>query len=262
MSAKSSTSSVEALLELLHFYCQVQSPNSRAEQEQRLQPNNIIQSLELVLKLDCKDIALEQVQLNSKQQLISRELEKWQNEDLHGFVDKSVELFKNQRTRGYQFAVLILLPSKNITRDFTLLAKTRIVTHPDEVTNRFSPTFPSKSDYCNFITARPSCSTHAEIFLMNQVETLMRAYSTQQYLPRCQTILLYTWLFPCDGCKRKIIQILQTYTNIYQVILVYTSDMSEDKVRRSTSELEQTGIDVRKEKYDQLLKPRIKKAHD
>ncbi len=176
--------------------------------------------------------------------------------EFHKFIQKIVELFKDQRQLGeYQFAVLILLPSQDInTRNLTLRTRTGVVTRPNEVTDRSSPTFPSEHNFCNFITARPDGPTHAEALLANH---FARNYSAQQR-PQCQTILLYTWLFPCDYCKREILRIFKFYTRDYRVILVYTStvkDMDEEEVTKSTRDFEQAGIDVRKEKYDKFLPP-------
>ncbi len=179
--------------------------------------------------------------------------------EFHIFIQKIVELFKDQRQPGeYQFAVLILLPSQDISiRNLTLRTRTGVVTRPNEVTDRSSPIFPLRHDFCNFVTARPHEHTHAEVFLTNHFIPLTRYCSAQQRL-QCQTILLYTWLFPCDYCKRKILCTLQSCTRDYWVILAYTSkmkDMDEGHVRMSTHEFEQAGIDVRKEKYDKFLPP-------
>ena len=182
----------------------------------------------------------------------------WQTE-LHEFVEHIILSFKRQRKRDkYQFAVLLLLPYRTIPRNLILQTRTGVVSPMDEVTNRNAPTFPPHDDRCNFITARPDGLTHAEALLMPCVASLMTNYRAQK-MPECDTILLFTWFFPCDNCKQKILRTLQSYTRDHRVILVYIKilydSMDKGQVSKSTREFKQAGIEVIKETYDDFMLP-------
>ena len=168
-------------------------------------------------------------------------------EDLHGFVETVVQTFKHQRKHGYQFAVLLLLPHR-ISRKFVLLTQSGEAT---EATNCSYPSYPLEKDVCNFIVARPDNYIHAEVLLLRQISSLMR-----RNIEQCRTIVLYTWLFPCDNCKQEIINALKVYTKKYRVVLMYTSrmrEMHDSEVMDITLELQKAGIEVRKETYDHKL---------
>ena len=271
-------------------FVQEEQPRSIGEQEQ---PYKIIKYLEREIsmplphehQLEVQNKQVQQVYLNSRNEQIQQahlnsrnELAQqahlnsrngqvqqqdftdqgWQKEDIHEFVDKIVRLFSFQRIRGYQFAVVVLLPNREITSSFTLRTKTGVVTHPNEITNRDTPTFPPDNELGNFITARPDqhiIQRHAEVFLTRRISSLMK--SCEQQMLQCQTIVLYTWLFPCNDCKNAIIQTLQKYAKKYRVIVIYTSkmkNMDKSEVSKITSELRGAQIDVKQENYGRRLK--------
>ena len=174
---------------------------------------------------------------------------------LHALTQKIVWLFKDQRNpREYQFAVLILMPAQS---GFILWNGTRLVSYPDEVTDRNKPTFPFHTNLCNFVVARPDGGTHAEVALMKRFVPLLRSYNAQR-IQECRTILLYSWLFPCNYCKREIISTLGPHSESHNVLLIYTStmkDMDSEQVTRSTRELVQSGVRVKQENFDEYLPP-------
>ena len=212
------------------------------------------------------DTGLQSSSVNSHQTTGARQKERgnWQQRSVytsqgafHGLVQRIVNTFRHQRLQGYQFAVLILSPYQDVARKLTLLTRTSEVTTLDQATNCNNPTYPFHHDLCNYVTARPDGPTHAEALLMNRFDPLIRSYNAQE-MPECRSILIYTWLFPCDYCKREMIKKLHSYVTDCEVIVVYTStmaDLDEGHVYRSTQEFEQTGIVVRQEDYDHYLSP-------
>ncbi len=173
--------------------------------------------------------------------------------DFHRFIGHVVDVFNKQRSmkKQYQFAVLIISPHQHSTEFLTRESMTG--TSDVAYTNNRYSSFPSNNDsICNYITARLNRQDHAEALLMRRFEALMRAYETYTSLPKCRSILLYTWLFPCTWCKRKISRTLKSYTGSHQVILVYTKSLTDDD---TTDDLESAGIIVKHETYDKYLPP-------
>lgn len=76
--------------------------------------------------------------------------------------------------------------------------------------------------------------------------------------PHCQTIVLYTWLLPCEDCKNELITKLGPLTQDKKVLLVYTSrmeDVDDDEEEQIVEELQSAGMEVKREEYDHLLHP-------
>ena len=155
------------------------------------------------------------------------------------FVQNIVKIFKDQRIRGYQFAVLILSPERQVTMKqapFCIM------------TDKTSPTHPPNSTLRDFIVARPiRRKQHAEELLLERFDELLDRNASN-----CQSIVLYTWFVPCEGCTRKIIRMLGQFTETYCVTVVYSSkmnDMSEELEKRNTSKLEAAHITVIRKRY-------------
>ena len=162
------------------------------------------------------------------------------------FVDNVVKIFKGQRIRGYQFAVLILSPHYQVT----------IKQSPScTMTDNTSPTHPPNSTLRDYIVGRPEKSKqHAEKLLLERFDELLARNEFS-----CQSIVLYTWFVPCDDCTGKIINKLGQFTETHHVTVVYLKKMrktSEEQEKRNTNRLEAAGINVIKRKG--FLQPAIK----
>ena len=123
-----------------------------------------------------------------------------------------------------------------------------------KLTDSNCKTFPSDADIVNYVTARPHYK-HAEDLLLGKLDTLMNTFGES----RCQTIVLYTWLLPCQGCKRNIMKKLGQFAMNKTVILAYTSrmvDVEQSDEDEIIEDLESAGIDVRKELYYAQLPPK------
>ena len=158
-----------------------------------------------------------------------------------------IDLFKHQRRRKFQFSVLYLSPHEHISTE-TLSFQTRKgeVTTPKEATDRDSKIFPQGGMSFNYLTARPDGEDHAEALIMARFDSFMRSYM-QRGMP-CKTILLFTWILPCDSCKDCILQHLNKHLKQVKVVLVYVTggEKDEDSEKDTIHELESAGITVNK----------------
>lgn len=184
----------------------------------------------------------------------------------HDFMQGVIETFQAQRKEAeYEFAVLLLSEH----RDYQDIAtKTQFPTD-SKATDYRSRTFPADDDLVNYATAGPQGLDHAEAILLVKLDLLMYEFGED----RCETILLYTWLLPCDSrqrrkdCKAKIIKKLGNWAERgKQVILVYTTTMSGDgsmgnlgvsreKEAEIVRDISAKGIIVLKEAYYHTLPP-------
>ena len=180
----------------------------------------------------------------------------------HEFIQRIVYLFEQQRSfRQYQFAVLFLspLPIQNInSRNMLFRTQNGVVSKPGEATNSTNLTFPPDDALCNYMTARPERHRHAEVKLMDNFETLLSIYNSLS-MPRCRSIVLYTWLFPCSQCAEYIIKNLQDYIieGAYEVTVIYTSkqkDLKDEEIAKILSRFELAGIEALYVSFDELLK--------
>ena len=159
-----------------------------------------------------------------------------------------VKIFQAQRKEAkHQFAVLLL----SADRRFEKISNTEFPVVDSKNTDRDSRTFPPDDKLSNYVTAGPRGSDHAEAILLRKLNTLMEKYGEQK------TILLYTWLLPCDShpkrkdCKTEIIERLGPWVvKGKQVILVYNSRMSDlcrKKEIQIVQDIQAKGITVQKE---------------
>ena len=179
------------------------------------------------------------------------------HEDL---MKRVIETFQAQRKEAaFQFAVLFLSEYRRFER---ISSNTDFLAVDSKNTDCERRTFPPDDKLSNYVTAGPQGSDHAEIILLGKLNTLMEKYGEQ----KCKTIVLYTWLLPCDSrqyevkdCKTEIIERLGPWVNEgKQVILVYTSPMSdvcEEKEDQIVEDIRAEGIIVLKEKYRSPLPP-------
>ena len=173
----------------------------------------------------------------------------------HTFIQRVVDKFKGQRMSSYQFAVLFLSPKNSLGAALNDIRE-KILDSSYPTTDNTKPTFPTDTNLCDFITARPDELDHAEKLIMDKFYALARGY--RQKMPPCKFVILYTWLFPCSFCTGKIIEKLSSYgSNECKVIVVHTSNREADNTNYETNvkRLEEAGIELRKEKFDEYLDP-------
>ena len=102
---------------------------------------------------------------------------------------------------------------------------------------------------------------HAEVLVLEKLDTLlMKHFELQNQV--VETIILYTWLLPCDrreskyrtDCKTEIIEKLGQLAEEKHVILVYTSKNSGAKSDTKSSDNPQTKKGVTKEQEKMIVK--------
>lgn len=192
--------------------------------------------------------------------------------EFHTFMQGVIKTFQAQRKEAdYEFAVLFLSEDRNFQHISTN------VNFPTEATDSESRTFPPDADLDNYATAGPQGPEHAETIVLGKLDTLMDKFGED----KCKTIVLYTWLLPCDSrrnpnrkdCKAAIVEKLGPWAKKgKQVILVYTSKMSGDesgekpgvsdeKEAEIVEDMEAKKIIVLKERYYKPL-PRLSAEGD
>lgn len=183
--------------------------------------------------------------------------------EFHTFMQGVIKTFQSQRKEAdYEFAVLFLSEHRKL-QDISTNVK-----FPTEATDSESRTFPPDADLVNYVTAGPREHEHAETILLGKLDKLMAKFGEE----KCKTIVLYTWLLPCDSrpnrkdCKATIIEKLGPWAKSKAVILVYTSKMSGDesgenpgvsdkKETEIVRDIEANNIRVLKEIYYTTLQP-------
>ena len=107
----------------------------------------------------------------------------------------------------------------------------------------------------NYIVARPEQtsfpSLHAEKVLLNRFNVLKDRYPKS--LP-VSTVLFYSWLMPCSGCTKTLIQ--KFSKSGYNVVVVYNSDwkaVEEDSNEENRNSLRRVGIEVYQIRYNRML---------
>lgn len=126
--------------------------------------------------------------------------------------------------------------------------------HPDnKLVENSVTTFPEDDEHLvNYVVARPDNkhpSIHAEKFLLCRFEALQTACQT------FSTIVVYSWLMPCQECTNTLIETLSKYVQKYEVVIVYNTDQKgkDDENRESRSRLHQADIQVFQVKYNHTL---------
>ena len=165
--------------------------------------------------------------------------------------------FQNQRHGDhakYQFAILFMSKRKKLIHlSRSMKYKNN---HPSKkLTDSECKIFPPDENVVNYLTSRPNklesgVTEHAESLLLGKLDLLMEKFDESN----CETIVLYTWLLPCNDCKTEIIENFNTKKK--HVILAYTSKRkNEENEDGIVKELKSAGIEVRKVKYPHKLQP-------
>ena len=93
--------------------------------------------------------------------------------------------------------------------------------HP--LTDRESPTYPNDTELYNYVTSRPHGETHAEELIMDKFPLLCQNY--MKVNRKVTYLVLYSWLFPCKDCTKKIIKTTRKPQGITNTRFLETSDV-------------------------------------
>ena len=171
-----------------------------------------------------------------------------------------INKFINQRHGDhteYQFAILFMSERKKLIHlSKSMKCKNN---HPSKkLTDPECKIFPPDENVVNYLTARPNrqshgATEHAESLLLGKLDFLMEKSGES----KCETIVLYTWLLPCNDCKTEIITKFKgALAGKKHVILAYTSKKKDEKNEDAiVKELESVGFKVRKVVYPHKLQP-------
>ena len=151
------------------------------------------------------------------------------SDEFDTFLNNAIQLFKYQRTKGHQFAFLVVTKDNDVAK-VQFHTREKVVSSWSEATDSKFPSYPPNYLLGNYICARPDKSdpknaVHTEIILLGRLESLMMRRHG------CRTILLYTWLFPCRRCAAEIIASLGSRGKYgkHRRVLVYTSAVNYKK---------------------------------
>ena len=100
---------------------------------------------------------------------------------------------------------------------------------------------PNRKCFNNFIIARPKDNIkHAEAVILDNFDQLWVAYKTKNYNQTPASIILYSWIMPCNDCTDAIIKKLSTLcipvTIVYTIPWTKESDQIQEKSRNRLKE--------------------------
>jgi deoxycytidylate deaminase len=115
--------------------------------------------------------------------------------------------------------------------------------------------FPTDDDLVNYIVARPdqrySPPLHTEEILLSRFDALKNRFPGSPI----STVLIYSWLMPCSGCTKLLIQKFKNCP--CKVIVAYNSDwtkaISDEDNQENRNLLRGAGIDVYQIRYKSIL---------
>ena len=183
-------------------------------------------------------------------------------------VDKIIPDFNGQRSRHYQFAVVVLL-SENDFDDIYQTSFTPSDCSEKPILDKSASIMPrDRANYGNYLVATPiSNSYHSEEVIFGLYSTndgpfshLWNTYVEHNNgaYPKC--ILIYSWNLPCSRCTDVIIRSLgeEPYNRV-SVILAHTRfwdrSESESQLKMSTQKLMSENITVEQVPYPVHLPP-------
>ena len=161
--------------------------------------------------------------------------------NLESFIHNLFYQFKAQRwPRGFkksanQFCVLHISSIQSgvelefASRFHSQTSKVNLFGNNDPLTSRDIPSFPLDKDLYNYITSRPTSERHAVELVIDKFEILYQNYTTCNTKDKVRIVILYSWLFPCQECIKKLIRtvriphgeegvrLLDTACNVYLV---------------------------------------------
>ena len=158
---------------------------------------------------------------------------------LHKFVTEIVIPSAEEQRNKWQFATMMLLTAKEM-KEFAFCYK------PSQSGGQpilyESETFsPESKMFNNFIIARPKDNIkHAEAVILDNFDQLWVAYKTKNYNQTPASIILYSWIMPCNDCTEAIIKKLSTLgipvTIVYTIPWTKESDQIQEKSRNRLKE--------------------------
>jgi len=140
--------------------------------------------------------------------------------NLESFIHNLFHRFKAQRwPRGFmksasQFSVLYISSYESdveiefASRFHSLTSRANQFGNNDPLTNRDVSSFPLDKDLYNYITSRPTSEKHAEEFTIDKIELLYKNF-TANTKEKVKFVILYSWLFPCQECIKKLIKTIR-----------------------------------------------------
>lgn len=187
-----------------------------------------------------------------------------------------IDNFHLQRKSGSQFAVILLLDGKKSGNKLNFKPCDR---NKKPLCNCSELFYPPPTEYVNYIVSRPSIKPHwivkflyllnrsqcyqmhAEVAIFSEFGTLMERFK-EHYHSNPNTIVLFSWLFPCSLCTNLIIENLsganfhQQYPGIQQIIVTYKTywkRTSKEENERNIIRLRQSGFKVVRIEYKKGL---------
>ena len=188
-----------------------------------------------------------------------------EGESLRRFISEAViPKAEGQRT-SWQFAVLVLLARSETKRPQTFQFKpnknSRLPIDPSK------PFIPAKSEFNNYIVARPEqdvlnriteyyrikFSQHAEKIVVDEFEDLLLAY-VRENKEDLGGIILYSWVMPCTECTNKIIDTLAGRKLKVTVAYTLRCKLESERIQHANRErLRQAGATVEYIQYENSL---------
>ncbi len=182
---------------------------------------------------------------------------------LRSFVQTTIiPNFSEQRIRGDQFAALILLDCQDL-KDIT----STILSPQYPMVDCDNPYYPhphSPQQQNNYLVARPDKkwygyrTTHAEVILIDNFDSLWRAYFQSHSGREPQHILLYSWIMPCKYCTKRICSLQPLSckkTVVYTIDCRKGEDRDQMQTEENTETLNRAGVKVYQVGYPDELPP-------
>ena len=190
-----------------------------------------------------------------------------------------LENFHLQRKSGSQFAVVLLL-NGNISGQ--QLSFKPCDSNRKPLYNSNHAFYPPSTEYVNYIVARPSVKPnrlvkflylavarskhyqiHAEEVILPEFETFVERFKANNH-SYPNTVILFSWLFPCTLCTNMIIEELtgalfrQQYPTIQNIVLAYKTywrRVSKEENEMNMVRLKKEGFKLVRVEYEKPLPP-------
>lgn len=170
------------------------------------------------------------------------------------FMERVIPAFEMQRVKS-QFATIILCSQKDCESGFKEFNFSPANEFDEPILDHDMRWMPQDdSDYDNYVAARPTHGgrTHAEHFLLAELDKLFSANKSKNDDETPSCIILYTWITPCSSCTELIIEKLciPRYDKIPKVV-AYTTNTHQrgDNVEEARERLRKAGITVQQVPY-------------
>ena len=175
---------------------------------------------------------------------------------LYKLITKTVIPSTEEQRNKWQFATLMLLTAKE-TKKFAFSYK------PSQSEGQpilyESETFsPKPKQFNNYIIARPDDigdnTKHAEEVILENFDELWDAYENKNSNQTPASIILYSWIMPCEDCTEDIIKKLSNRD--IPVTIVYTIPWRKENPGKSRKRFKEKGISVKHVRCPYRLQPK------